>query len=77
MTPPEQSDSRLLKGTRRIHLASGEVWRVQTGPLSPLGGGPRRMIIVREGDGRARSVGEDYWLGDGWDRPRSRAGCRP
>lgn len=73
-----QGDSPLVKkGTRRLHLASGEVWRVQTPPtVPPLGGGPRRMIIVREGDGRERSVGVDYWLGDSWGRPRSRAGAR-
>ena len=77
MTRPRETDARLHKGTRRIHLASGEVWRVQVAPtVPPLGGGPRRMIIIRESDERVRSVGEDYWLGDGWGSPKTRAGAR-
>lgn len=64
------TDFRVRKGTRRLHLASGEIWRVadagaQAGPVS----------IVREGDGESRTVARDYWLGDSWGRPRSRMGA--
>lgn len=78
MTSSEQSDSPLLmKGTRRLHLASGDVWRVDSPPtVPPLGGGPRRMLVVRERDHCTRSIGEDNWLGDSWGRPRSRPGSR-
>lgn len=75
MTPSRNDDSRLKRGTRRLHLASGEVWRVLV-EAAPSLTNDWRMIIVREKDGTERSVAEDYWLGDSWGRPRTRAGCR-
>lgn len=66
----EQSNSLLQKGTRRVHLSTGEVWRI--GSIGANG----RLRIVSESTSALRVVWPDYWLGEHWGRPRSRAGCR-
>jgi hypothetical protein len=60
-------------GTRRLHLNTGEVWRVREYRED---GDDRRLSIVRERDQVERIIRLVYWLGDSWGRPRSRAGAR-
>lgn len=66
---------RLKPGTRRLHVATGEVWRAaEPHPLNGTPEQPDRLFIVleRQPDNR-HSVTQDYWMDEQrWATPPRR-----